>query len=53
MIMKKVHWADLTDDDPTPPWPPPEPEVVVSKHGVKVSATRYPHKTKPRVKDKK
>jgi hypothetical protein len=28
--MKKVRWADMTDDDD------PEPPVAVSKHGIKV-----------------
>jgi len=33
---KKVRWADVPDDAPLPVWPPPEPPVIVSKHGIKV-----------------
>lgn len=32
--MKKVLWADMTDDDDPPA---PEPNVRVTKHGVKVT----------------
>ena len=50
--MKKVLWADIPDDAPLPKWPPDE-DVVVSKHGIKVRApSPYPDKTKPLVKDK-
>ena len=34
--MSKVRWADIPDDAPLPPWPPPEPIVTVSRHGIKV-----------------
>lgn len=47
--MDKVKWADMTDDDPLPVWPPPEPETTITKHGVKILA---PDKTKPPVKGK-
>ena len=30
--MKKVAWADMTDDEPSKP----SPSVIVSKHGIKV-----------------
>lgn len=33
--MKKVRWADMTDDDPEPP-------VTVSKHGIKVKKCTSP-----------
>jgi hypothetical protein len=33
--MKKVLWSDIPDDAPLPKWPPDE-DVVVTKHGVKV-----------------
>ena len=33
--MKKVLWSDIPDDAPLPKWPPDE-DVVVSKHGIKV-----------------
>lgn len=57
--MEKVRWADLTDDDPIPPYEV-EPPVAVSKHGIKIkkdASTKYvpPHrqdKTTPPVKDK-
>ena len=44
--MGKVLWADMTDDDPSDPIPPP----AVSKHGIKI---KPPDKTKPPVSDKK
>jgi hypothetical protein len=47
---KKVRWADVPDDAPMPVWPPPEPPVIVSKHGIKVLAS--PLKQKPPVKSK-
>jgi len=50
-VPKKVRWADIPDDAPLPVWPPPEPPVVISKHGVKVRMTP-PLKQKPPVKDK-
>jgi hypothetical protein len=52
--MKKVLWADLTDDDPIPPYeiePPPE----ISKHGIRVQKRPPPvpkDKNDPPVKDK-
>jgi hypothetical protein len=49
IVPKKVRWADIPDDAPLPEWPPPEPPVIVSKHGIKV---RGPLKQKPPVKDK-
>jgi len=50
-VPKKVRWADIPDDAPLPVWPPPEPPVIVSKHGIKVRAAP-PLKQKPPVKDK-
>ena len=47
----KVRWADIPDDAPLVPWPPPEPPVVVSKHGIKCTP-KTPDKQKPPVKDK-
>jgi hypothetical protein len=40
--MKKVTWADMTDDDPIPPYEIEE----TSKHGVKVKRIAYvpPHR---------
>lgn len=52
--MKKVCWADLTDDDPIPPYEV-DPPVVISKHGIKIKKDAQPHlqdKTAPPVKDK-
>jgi hypothetical protein len=56
--MEKVRWADLTDDDPIPPYEV-DPPVVISKHGIRVASTasKYvpPHrqdKSTPLVKDK-
>jgi hypothetical protein len=35
--MDKVHWADMTDDDPIEPYVVElEIPVVISKHGIKV-----------------
>jgi hypothetical protein len=39
--MKKVLWSDIPDDAPLPKWPPDE-DVVVSKHGVKVKKPPLP-----------
>jgi hypothetical protein len=49
---KKVRWADIPDDAPLPMWPPPEPPVIVSKHGIKVRVKDAPLKQKPPVKSK-
>ena len=50
---KKVRWADVPDDAPLPVWPPPEPPVIVSKHGIKVRVRDpTPLKQKPPVKGK-
>ena len=53
---KKVRWADVPDDAPLPVWPPPEPPVTVSKHGIKVRVRDPtpppPLKQKPPVKSK-
>jgi hypothetical protein len=53
---KKVMWADIPDDAPLPVWPPPEPPVIVSKHGIKVRVREpvppSPLKQKPPVKSK-
>ena len=57
---KKVRWADIPDDAPLPVWPPPEPPVIVSKHGIKVllrgqncdAVPPLPLKQKPPVKSK-
>ena len=40
--MKKVRWADMTDDDPIPPYEVEE----TTRHGVKVLRTAYvpPHR---------
>ena len=46
--MGKVLWADMMDDDPDEPSPPPL--ATVSKHGVKI---KPPDKTKPPVPVKK
>jgi hypothetical protein len=60
-VPKKPRWADIPDDAPLPQWPPPEPPVIVSKHGIKVRAVSRgwncetvppPLKQKPPVKDK-
>jgi hypothetical protein len=51
-VPKKVRWADIPDDAPLPVWPPPEPPVVVSKHGIKVLVKDAPVKQKPPVKSK-
>lgn len=45
--MGKVRWADMTDDEPLEPSPPP---ATVSKHGIKI---KPPDKTKPPVPIKK
>ena len=50
-VPKKVKWADISDDDPLPPWPPPEPPTIVSKHGIKC-APKSSDKQKPLAKDK-
>ena len=39
--MKKVLWSDIPDDAPLPKWPPDE-DVVVSKHGIKVKKQQPP-----------
>jgi hypothetical protein len=39
--MSKVRWADIPDDAPLPKWPPDE-DVVVSKHGIKVKKPQTP-----------
>lgn len=39
--MKKVRWADMTDDDDL------EPPVAVSKHGVKVKKHAPPRPPTP------
>lgn len=57
---KKIRWADIPDDAPLPVWPPPEPPVTVSKHGIKVlvrdqncsAVPPVPLKQKPPVKSK-
>jgi hypothetical protein len=51
-VPKKVRWADIPDDAPLPVWPPLEPPIVVSKHGIKVRAVPPQLKQKPPVKDK-
>lgn len=49
--MKKVQWADMTDDDPIPPYDPDPPEV--SKHGIRVKKRPpSPHKDKTMPPDK-
>jgi hypothetical protein len=57
-VPKKPRWADIPDDAPLPQWPPPEPPVIVSKHGIKIrrrDGETVPSslKQKPPVKDKK